>query len=58
MTEIIYSKPGEEQFLDLRFKFKVLFTPGNKGHLTQLLTKYLHEKGIEMEEVSHKIDVL
>lgn len=56
--EPIYSKEGEEQYLDIRFKFKVKHSPGNKGHLTQLLTSYLSSKGVQLEDGSHKVEVL
>lgn len=58
MTEIIYSKEGEEQYLDIRFKFKVKHNPATKGHLTQLLESYLKPKGVPMECDSHKIEIL
>ena len=58
MTEIIYSKEGEEQSLDLRFVFKVKFSPGSKHHLTQVLTSYFLGKGIQLETESHRIEIL
>ena len=56
--EPIYSKEGEEQYLDIRFKFKVKHNPGDKGHLVQLLTSYLLSKGVVLEDSSHKIEIL
>lgn len=58
MTEPIYSKEGEEQYLDIRFKFKVKHSPGNKSHLAQLFESYLKPKGVPMEDASHKIEIL
>lgn len=58
MTEPIYSTPGEEQYLDIRFKFKVKHNPGNKQHLIQLFESYLSPKGVPMEDSSHKIEIL
>lgn len=56
--EPIYSNPGEEQYLDIRFKFKVKHNPGNKNQLIQLLESYLEPKGVPMEDASHKIEIL
>lgn len=58
MTEIIYSKEGEEQYLDIRLKFKVKHVPATKQHLTMLLENYLRPKGVPMEDSSHKIEIL
>lgn len=56
--EPIYSKPGEEQSIDVRFIFKVKHNPGNKHHLSVLLESYLSSKGILLEDNSHKIEIL
>jgi hypothetical protein len=58
MTQPIYSNSGEEQYLDIRFKFKVKHSPGNRNHLTQLLESFFHSKGIKMEDDSHKIEII
>ena len=57
MDPSIYSQEGEEQYLDIRVKFKVLHSPGNKEHLTQVLRAYLQGKGIEMDGKYIKIEV-
>lgn len=56
--EPIYSKEGEEQYLDIRFKFKIKHNPGTKSHLIQLFESYLAPKGVPMEDSSHKIEIL
>lgn len=57
MSEIIYNN-NEEQFLDLRFIFKVKMSPGNKKHLSVVLENYLLSKGIKMEDESHIIQII
>lgn len=58
MTEIIYSKEGEEQYLDIRFKFKVKHVPATKQHLSMILENYLKPKGVPMDCESHKIEII
>jgi len=58
MTQPINSNKGEEQFLDLRFIFKVKMSPGNKKHLSTVLESFLKGKGIKMEDESHKIQII
>ena len=41
MTTPLYSPQGQEQYLDIRFVFKVKHSPGNKYHLSVLLKEYL-----------------
>ena len=53
-----FSQQGEEQYLDLRFKFKVKHNPGTKQHLISILENYLAPKGVPMEDSSHKIEIL
>ncbi len=57
MSEIIYSKEDERQTLDLRFIFKVKMSPGNKHHLSTVLEHYFKNKGVLMEDESHKIEI-
>lgn len=45
MDYSIYSQEGEEQYLDMRVKFKVAHSPNTKEHLTQVLRAYLQGKG-------------
>ena len=58
MTQPIYSKQGEEQYLDIRYVFKVSHSPGNKNHLKQVLESYLESKGVQLENEEHRIDIL
>ncbi len=45
MDPSIYSQEGQEQYLDIRVKFKVVRSPNTKEHLTQVLRAYLQGKG-------------
>jgi hypothetical protein len=45
MDNSIYSQEGQEQYLDIRVKFKVAHSPNTKEHLTQVLRAYLQGKG-------------
>lgn len=58
MTEILYSKKGEEKYLDIRWVFKVDLNPATKAHLAQVLESYLKPKGVPMEDDSHRIEIL
>lgn len=57
MTTPLYSPQGQEQYLDIRFVFKVQHSPGNKHHLSVLLKEYLAQKGIPLEDESHRIEL-
>lgn len=57
MTTPLYSPQGQEQYLDIRFVFKVKHSPGNKHHLSVLLKEYLRQKGIPLEDESHRIEI-
>jgi hypothetical protein len=57
MTTPLYSPQGQEQYLDIRFVFKVKHSPGDKYHLSVLLKEYLRQKGIPLEDESHRIEI-
>ena len=57
MTTPLYSQQGQEQYLDIRFVFKVKHSPGDKYHLSVLLKEYLRQKGIPLEDESHRIEI-
>lgn len=57
MTTPLHSPQGQEQYLDIRFVFKVKHSPGNKYHLSVLLKEYLRQKGIPLEDESHRIEL-
>lgn len=57
MTTPLYSQQGQEQYLDIRFVFKVKHSPGDKYHLSVLLKEYLRQKGIPLEDESHRIEM-
>ena len=46
MDYSIYSQEGQEQYLDIRVKFKVAHSPNTKEHLKQVLRAHLQSKGV------------